>query len=425
MTEERALARSITAIVGGDHVTEEPEFKIDGLSPKLLVRPGSADEVAACMTVCSESDAAVVPSGQMTWLEFGNPLRRVDVVLSLDRMDRIVDYSPPDLTATVAAGLTLSEFNAVTVRERQWLPLDPPGFRCATLGAIAACNSSGALRLGFGTPRDYVIGLKLVHADGSESKSGGKVVKNVAGYDMNKLYAGSYGTLAIITELTFKLRPLPERSSTIVITSKHRGPLFQLARQVLGSELQPASVVLTRRLCSSSASPLPDDALLIRFVDSEAAVEHQVDWVIRAIDQTCETTALGENEADAVWAEVADFDQRAIRIRLSMPLSAVPAEFEKASLAHVDCIAATDIGTGIIRLAFETDQESAVDQIKRLRASAAGANGTLVIERAPAETRRAADAWGDVGSTAELVRSIKARFDPQSLLNPGKFVLGL
>jgi len=425
MTEERALARSITAIVGGDHVTEEPEFKIDGLSPKLLVRPGCADEVAACMTVCSESDAAVVPTGQMMWLEFGNPLRRVDVVLSLDRLGRIVDYSPPDLTATVEAGLTLSEFNAVTVRERQWLPLDPPGFRCASLGAIAACNSSGALRLGFGTPRDYVIGLKLVHADGSTSKSGGKVVKNVAGYDMNKLYAGSYGTLAIITELTFKLRPLPERSSTIVITSKHRGPLFQLARQVLGSELQPASVVLTRRLYSSSAPRLPDDALLIRFVDSEPAVGHQVDWVIRAIDGTCEATELNENESDSVWAEVADFNQRTIRVRLSVPLSAVPAEFEKAFLAHVDCIAAADIGTGIIRLAFETDQESAVDQIKRLRASAAEANGTLVIERAPAETRRAADAWGNVGSTAELVRSIKARFDPQSLLNPGKFVLGL
>ena len=199
-----------------------------------------------------------------------------------------------------------------------------------------------------------------------------------------------------------------------MITSKYRGPLFQLARRVLASELQPASVVLSRRLCWSSASPLPDDALLIRFVDSEAAVGHQVDWVIRAIDETCEATVLSENEADSVWAEVADFDRHAIRVRLSMPLSDVPAAFEKAFLAHVDCIAAADIGTGIIRLAFETDQESAGDQIKRLRTSAAGAAGTLVIERAPAETRRAADAWGDVGSTAELVRSIKARFDPQS-----------
>lgn len=425
MTGERALSRALASIVGGDHVTEEPRVTIDGVSPTLLVRPGSAEEVAACMRVCSDSDTAVVPAGQMTWLECGNPLRRSDVLLSLERMRRIIDYSPPDLTATVEAGLTLSEFNAVTVRERQWLPLDPPGFKCASLGAIVACNSSGALRLGFGTPRDYLIGLKLVHADGTESKSGGKVVKNVAGYDMNKLYAGSYGTLAIITELTFKLRPLPERSSSIVITSQYRGPLFQLARRVLASELQPASVVLSRRLIESVGSSWPDDVLLVRFNDSEAAVEHQVDWVIQAIDENHNATLLSENEAGDVWAEVADFDQRAMRVRLSVPLSAVPAEFEKAFLAHLDCVAAADIGTGIIRLAFDADDGSAVDQIKRLRASAIVANGALAIEKAPAEVRRAADAWGDVGSTAELMRSIKARFDPQSLLNPGKFVLGL
>lgn len=425
MNEEHALARSITSIVGDDHITVEPELKIDGVKPRLLALPGSADEIAACIRVCSESGASVVPAGRMTWLDCGNPPSRADVVLSLDRMRRVIDYSPPDLTATVEAGLTLSEFNAMTMRERQWLPLDPPGFRCSTVGAIAACNSSGALRLGFGTPRDYVIGLRLVHADGTESKSGGKVVKNVAGYDMNKLYVGSYGTLAIITELTFKLRPLAAGSSTIMITSKYRGPLFQLAKRVLAADLQPASVILTRRLFESVASSGPDDALFIRFIDSEAAVEHQVDWAIQAIGENDKAARLSENEADAIWAQVADFEQRAVQVRLSVPLSAVPAEFEKALLAHSDCVAAADIGTGIIRLAFDGNEGSAIDQIKRLRASAACANGTLVIERAAAKVRGDADAWGDVGSTTELMRSIKARFDPQALLNPGKFVLGL
>ena len=422
MTENRALARSITSIVGADHVSENPDLKIDGLSPRLVVRPGCAAEVSACVKVCSERRAAVVPAGRMTWLECGNPLRGVEVVLSLDRMQRIIDYSPPDLTASVEAGVTLGAFNALTKQERQWLPLDPPGFRCASLGAVVACNSSGALRLGFGTPRDYVIGLRLVHADGIESKSGGKVVKNVAGYDMNKIYAGSYGTIAILTELTFKLRPLPDRSSTMAITSRYRGALFQLAKRVLASELQPASVVLARRVFDSLGSSRPDDALLIRFNDSEAAVKHQVDWVIQAIDESYKATVLTDNEAADVWAEVADFDQCPIRVRLSVPLSAVPAEFEKAFLAHLDCVATADIGTGIIRLAFDVDGGSAVDQIKRLRASAAGASGTLAIEKAPADVRRTADAWGDVRSTAELMRSIKSRFDPQSLLNPGKFV---
>ena len=425
MAEQQALARSISSIVGADYVTEQPGLRIDGASPKLLARPGCIDEVAACMKLCAEAGVTVVPAGRMTWLECGNPLRRTELVLSLERMRRIIDYSPPDLTATVEAGLTLIEFNGITMRERQWLPLDPPGFRSSSLGAIAACNSSGALRLGFGTPRDYVIGMKLVHADGATSKSGGKVAKNVAGYDMNKLYVGSYGTLAIVTELTLKLRPLPDCSSTLLITSEHHGPLLQLARRVLASELQPASVVLTRRLSDSIASNRSDDALLIRFIDSEATVAHQVNWTSHVIDDSYKLTRLSQDQADAIWAEVADFDQQDVRVRLSVPLSAVTAEFEKTVLTHSDCVAAVDIGAGILRIAFDADEESVVDSIRRLRASAAAVNGSLVIEKAPAEARVAADAWGEVGSTAELMRALKARFDPQSLLNPGRFVLGL
>jgi glycolate oxidase FAD binding subunit len=417
------LANSIIAIVGSDNVIEDPSIEIDGLAPRLLVRPASGVEVAGCMTVCAELGAAVVPAGCMTWLECGNPITRVEVVMSLERMHRIVDYSPSDLTATVEAGLALDEFNTVAVRDRQWLPLDPPGFRSSSLGAIAACNSSGALRLGFGTPRDYVIGLKLAHADGTESKSGGRVVKNVAGYDMNKLYAGSYGTLAIITELTFKLRPLPERATTILITSDSRGLLFKLATQVLAAELQPASVVLTKGLSLKRAASLPPgDALLIRFIDNEQAVAHQVEWVMRAVDQADKAAVLSASEAGAVWAEVADFDGRAARVRTSVPLSAIPAEFEKALLINVECVAMADIGAGIIRVAFDSDERSVVDQIKLLRANATAAGGTLAIEKAPVEVRREVDAWGDVGPASSLMRTIKESFDPQSILNPGRFV---
>ena len=270
-----------------------------------------------------------------------------------------------------------------------------------------------------------MIGLKLAHADGTESKSGGQVVKNVAGYDMNKLYVGSYGTLAIITELTFKLRPLAERISTMMIKSKSRGQLFDLARRVLASELQPASVVFARRLPLSLSSGCLDDALFIRFINSEAAVEHQVDWVTRALDDTSFGTVLTPGEADAVWAEVADFDKQDVRVRISVPLSTVSAEFEKALLAHLEFAATADVGAGIIRMAFDADAVSAVDKIKRLRASAAAANGALVIERAPAEVRSQSDAWGDIGSTAGLMRGIKSSFDPKGLLNPGKFVLGI
>jgi glycolate oxidase FAD binding subunit len=361
----------------------------------------------------------------MTWLECGNPLSRIDVVLSLERMRRIAQFSPPDLTVTVEAGLGLDEFTTVAVRERQWLPFDPPGSASASLGAIVACNSSGALRLGFGTPRDYVIGLKLAHADGTESKSGGQVVKNVAGYDMNKLYVGSYGTLAIITELTFKLRPLAECAATMMIKSKSRRTLLDLAAKVLASELQPSSVVLVKGLVVNLGSGLPDEALLIRFINSKPAVNDQVDWVTRTLDDTCMGTVLTCDEADTVWAAVAQLDERGVGLKLSVPLAAVAIELEKALLSQLDCVATADLGVGIIRMALNADAEYAVDLINRLRASAAAANGSLVIEHGSAEVRRRSDAWGNIGSSAGLMRAIKSRFDPQGLLNPGKFVAGI
>ena len=426
MRDEKAFARTVLSIVGSNHVTSTPDIEIDGLRPSLLARPGSVDEVRACLKVCADHGASVVPAGQMTWLEAGNPMRRVELILSLERMRRVVDYSPPDLTATVESGLKLTEFNEITLAERQWLPLDPPGLS-SSLGAIASCNSSGPLRLGFGVPRDYVIGIDLVHADGTSSKSGGKVAKNVAGYDMNKLYVGSYGTLAIMTQITFKLRPLPDCRSTLLITSSNPANLFQLGSTMFNSELQPASVVLTRRLTESVDLCANDDSLLIRFIDNEAAVKDQVNRVTSTCDrnQQLRVNVLSQMESEALWRAVADLEHSETRIKISVPISAARELLNQTMTVLPDCIAAVDLGTGIIRLAFDADDESVVDSIQRIRANAVAVNGSVVIEKASLQVRQTIDSWGNVGSTATLMRSIKAAFDPQSLLNPGKFVLGL
>jgi hypothetical protein len=192
----------------------------------------------------------------------------------------------------------------------------------------------------------------------------------------------------------------------------------------MGSEFQPASVVQTRRIGASSGSSWPEEMLLIRFIDNEAAVESQLLRVTKLNDAAFETTMLGEAEADAVWAAVADFDNREIQLRISVRLSSVAAEFETALITQRECVASADIGTGIIRVAFDADQQIAVDQIRSLR-SRLVATGAVVVEKAPAEVRREVDAWGEILSTADLMRSIKQQFDPQSILNPGKFVLGL
>lgn len=425
MSEQQVeLKRLIESVAGREQVTIEPAIRLNGLAPALLVKPGSSEEVAECLRICAEFNAAVVPAGLMSWLECGNPLARADVVLSLERMNRIIEYSPPDLTATVEAGLTLNDFNRVTGQERQWLPLDPPGAASASLGAIAACNSSGMLRLGFGTPRDYCIGLKLVHADGSRSKSGGKVVKNVAGYDMNKLYVGSFGTLAVITELTFKLRPLPESILTAVVTRKRARSLADLAREVIASHLQPASIALTNlRMDDIAQFDHRGDALLVRFADNEAAVNHQANWLMEACGVDYKADLLNGAEDVRLWTSVAEIhSQASCALRISARLTETIAAYESVS---DEAVVAADLGTGTIRIAWNAADEAAIAMINRLRAEHEAKAGALLIEHAPAGVKRQVDSWGDAGAAAGLMKSIKAKFDPESLLNPGRFVAGI
>lgn len=419
-----ALDKSLESIVGRENIDQSPSIVVEEIRPRAIIRPGSSQEAVECLRVCAETGAAVVPAGFGTWLECGNPRARADVVMSLERISRIIDYSPADLTATVEAGIALSDFNLAVMRERQWLPLDPPGASRASLGAVAACASFGSLRFGFGAIRDYVIGLRLAHADGEESRSGGKVVKNVAGYDMNKLYIGSFGTLAVITELTIKLRPLPDKSTTVLATSSDVSLLTKLAASILSSNLIPASVLLTRGVLADSSNK--KFALAVRFVESEPTVKFQVEKVLKLIESGVEADTIGDSQAATLWGELADVDRRArVAIRISLPLSHVASGFEKLLDEERDCYVAADLATGIIRAAFDAEEGRAVDMIKKLRSEAALMGGTLVIERAPLGVKREADAWGDVGETVELMKAIKAKFDPQSLLNPGMFIAGI
>ncbi|HJQ23969.1 MAG TPA: FAD-binding oxidoreductase [Blastocatellia bacterium] len=403
----------LRAITGSDYVIENPELQVDRRAPALLVEPASAQEVAACLGVCSELNAAVVPAGRATWLDGGNPLRRADVLLSLERMGRVIDYSPPDLTVTVEAGMRLHAFNEMVNRDRLWLPLDPPGADAASVGAVVACNSSGALRCGYGTPRDYVIGLKLAHTDGRESKSGGRVVKNVAGYDLNKLYVGSFGTLAVITEVTFKLRPLPEQCVTVALMAHPSERITGLARQIIATELQPVACVLSFATGAES--------LLLRFADNTAAVKAQRDELQKARGKAYQTTEVSGAGEAALWAKLNDLDCASqIALRMSVPLSKTVDLYEDLINDKAAAVMA-DLGSGIVRAAMNATAEVAAT-IKQRRAAVAKLGGTLFIEKAPLEVKRQVDAWGEVGTSVRLMHAVKEKFDPHGILNPGRFI---
>ena len=191
-------------------------YAVDGVIPTVVVSPGTVEEVSAVLAACSKADAAVVPWGGGAHMGLGGVPKKVDVVLALGRMNQVIDHEPGDMTSTVQAGMTLSHFQSHLGRHGQFLSLDPPGGSRATIGGILAANASGPRRLRYGTARDLLIGLRVVHADGTVTKGGAKVVKNVTGYDMNKLYVGSLGTLGVIVEATFRLYPIPPVERTWV-----------------------------------------------------------------------------------------------------------------------------------------------------------------------------------------------------------------
>ena len=282
------------------------------------------------------------------------------------------------------------------------------------------------MRLRFGSLRDLVIGITLALPDGTLAKSGGKVVKNVAGYDLNKLYVGSYGTLAVITESTFKLRPLPEQSVTVSLTAKNSARLTALAQRVRASELQPAAFVLISNLLAERVAPKSAvDTLLMRFADNQAAVTYQLQWLRQAYaDEYDYMEVCGDKEAD-LWTNVNDLDEQAsFAIRLSVPLSAAVAVYEQL-LDENRYTVAVSPDSGIVRAAWDGSDDAAVAFIKRWRAAAQRIGGTLFIEKAPTLVRQRADAWGEVGAAEQLMKAIKSKFDPQSILNPGRFVAGI
>jgi FAD/FMN-containing dehydrogenase len=257
-------------IVGDAHVTEQ--------NGTMIVSPASAEEISEVLKLASREGWSVLPAGGMTWLK-----SKVDLIVSTQRLDRIIEHEPADLIAVAQAGVKLTDFNAKLAENGQWLPLDPPDDGQATIGGVVATGIGGPQQFGYGRPRHSVIGMKVVLADGSLIKAGGRVVKNVAGYDLCKLFTGSFGSLGIITEVNFKLRPRPAREATVIAT----GTVEDL-RKIVDARLFPVAV------------EIDGDMLLVRFAGNEKGVAYQ-------IEQTCALLKNADvvmNDTD-VWKGIA------------------------------------------------------------------------------------------------------------------------
>ena len=261
-------------------LTDRARFAIDGTEPQEVVFATSFEQVSDTLRHAAEHKLAVAPVGLGAFLHLGGRPRRYDVALCLDRLNSLVDYQPTDMTVTVEAGMPVSQLQAVLGENGQWLPLDPPSPDRVTVGGLIATNLNGPARLSQGTVRDFLIGLRVVRPDGSVVKGGGRVVKNVAGYDVAKLYCGSFGTLGVIVEATFKIRPRPEAQAVLMLHFPSADQAMQFALHRIAA-LQPFFLEL------SNCDPVhPVDAPAgFRLLVGLAGVAQEVDYQRRRLTE--------------------------------------------------------------------------------------------------------------------------------------------
>jgi len=367
---------------------------IDGISPAKTVRPQSVEELAAWI---SAEKGALVPAGAGTQMFFGNPLRRADCLVDLTSLSRITEYVPADLTIHLEAGVTLERLQRTLLENNQFLPLDPWNGPSATVGGIVAANAQGPYRAA-GTIRDWIIGMKVVEIDGRISKAGGRVVKNVTGYDLQKLYTGSLGTLAMIVEVSLKLRAKFARTATAIARFQDVDSAAAGVAAVRKSALQPVSCEWTG----------PENELWLRFGEDARAVEWQLknlppvaDWLV--VEGTPESTA---------WEKLrAKYNALSPVVLRAIGLPSVVHEIIKeyrpsAWISHAL--------NGIVLM-----QVSSGEEVARVREKY-----RAVIEKAPVEVRRQTPTFGLTEAEYDLMKRMKDAFDPDGRLNPGRHVDG-
>jgi len=298
------LARRLESVCGAAAVRNEMSALsahiVDGKIPALICAPETPDQVADALRICNEAAAAVIPWGGSTAMSLGNPPRQVDLVLQLHRLDRVIDHDHANLTVTVQSGITLNALQSVMSQQNQLVPFDAPFPDRTTVGGIVAANLNGPRRMSYGSVRDLIIGMKVALASGELIRAGGKVVKNVAGYDMCKLFTGSLGTLGIITEVTLRVAPIPASSAT-VIAEGTLPQTVEMSRSVVNSKLLPTGVFLRNQTASQNYR------LQIAFDGFATTVARQVSDVTALAQRHGLAAQSVDQQQQIIWQEVRDF----------------------------------------------------------------------------------------------------------------------
>ena len=439
------LLDALRGIVGPAHVLTGADcapYVLDGRTPEVVAVPGTKEEVAAILLAAAEANTPVVPWGGGTKMGIGAPPPRLGVVLMLKRMNRLLEHEPGDLTATVETGITLSALQGELGKRGQWLSLDPAHADKATLGGVLSSNAAGPRRHLYGSCRDLLIGVTVITAAGATVKGGGKVVKNVAGYDLPKLFIGAFGTLGVIVEATVKLRPRPDADRLVIARFARLKEAGAAARAVMASDLLPSALdLLDGEALRALGQGSGDGAALLMGVDG---VPEQVEWQCAEVERLLRPQALVDarvldgDERDATWRARSGlghgaFPDTAAVMRWTVLPAQVADVMEQgaaaAQRAGLGAALAAHAGVGVVEAVLAgaefADAAAVVGVLNEWRTLVRAAGGQALIESAPLAVKVAVPVWDDPGPSLRIMQRIKSQLDPNGLLNPGRFVGGI
>lgn len=394
------------------------------------VSPGSTAEVAELLRESNALGRATYPLGGQTSLDYGIPGKRPGIGLSLGKLNAVVDYPARDMTITVGAGITMGELAGKLAAEGQQLPFDVPSAASATLGGVVATNHNGPRRFGYGGIRDFVIGIEAVDGQGNVFHGGGRVVKNVAGYDFCKLLTGSMGTIGAITHLTMKLRPVPQAHDIVIAPLTNQTGLERILDAMSSREIPVAALQWLAGPAWKDIASLPpaNGGWLVARIEGTS---HEVGWMrdqlVKLWSTVADVNPTAFHTDKTLWPAIIEFPRRpaALTLKASVRPSQVAPFVAVCRELDANVSINTQVGSGMVFAQFDALPTLGISRglIGKLQPAAAAAGGTVVVYAGALGSEATQQAiWGNAGEPAAVMREIKQRFDPRHILNPGRFV---
>ena len=412
------------AVISWENLTPTQQHNIQqGIDPKsqpsCVIYPHSQAELAAVITTANSHKWRVLSCGSGSKINWGGLAKNIDIIVSTERINQLIEHAVGDLTVTVEAGMKFAQIQEILAKSGQTLALDPAAPELATIGGIVATADTGSLRQRYGGVRDQLLGITFIRADGEIAKAGGRVVKNVAGYDLMKLFTGAYGTLGIISQVTFRVYPIPESSGTVILTGKSEA-ISQAARTLHGSELTPTQADLLSNKLLTNLDLGTGIGLIARFQSISESVQEQSKRLLLIGEKLgLQGVIYSGNQEIDLWQQLPKqiydhLTESTITCKIGvLPTAAVEIlNYMEVGLIHISS------GLGLVRLEKE-------EQILPLRSLCQANSGFLSVLSAPVEFKKRFDVWGYNGNALAVMRGIKEQFDGNFILSPGRFVGGI